>query len=687
MKRFLWVFAALLAAAYVMLPSTAQARPISDDGEPVACWIGKCLEANSVVLPAPITVVPTATATAPVATSTVAQKITATSTTEPASPAPTPATAPTPVSQPEPAPVPPTAIVTPVPQPSATPTWTPTLRPWPTATPIGTVAPTFTATSTATWTATNTTVPTSTATATPDLRPAITSVSTNEAHPGDWVVIRGQNLLIPGVDINTLTIWLVHDNGGVYWWGINSNTGKPISPDFWDQDSIQFQIPADAPAQSGRLIVTVGSWFDEWEQRFYITAFCPTTTSTPTATATPTPTKVPEPTEIPIIFSVTDVQPSMIQPGGQMQIHGINMISAFTHPETMKVLLRRFDGTYLELAGVSPRHNLYEWTATSIVVTLSSYTGEERGNIVIRINTTEVVWPEVFVISRQPTPTRTATVTSTSVPPTWTPTATATSTPTATRTHTPTATPAPVHVQFVNPQHFLSHPNGISYSRAEDATLSINGTGDRFELKLVRTTDERVIAEQNYTPRTFANGELICLFGQNSRGCNSWPQGIFTPGSYEFRAVAYTGSSYNSNFRRVYIQESSLVFPTVRSLSQENGRVVIRGFGFRTYTSLETFRVEVRSADVQGIIQPSWNPGTTWSDGEISFPRPTWFPRNGEVAVWANTLRSSWFEYQLMVSPTATPSPTQTSTVTATRTTVPSSTPTTVPTETGTTVR
>ena len=301
MKRFLWVFAALLAAAYVVLPGTAQARPVDSDGEPITCWIGRCLaEEASQDLPVTTTVVPTITVasatptpTVPALaqiTSTMVTQITQSSTvTEPVynqgqSNSPSAPQAPA-TSTPLPTfTSTATATETATPEPSATPTWTPTLRPWPTATPIGTVAPTFTAISTATWTATNTMVPTSTATATPDLRPAITSVSTNEAHPGDWVVIRGRNFLVQNVLASQLQIWLAHDNGGVYWWGINSNTGKPISPDFWDQDSIQFQIPPDAPSQSGRLYVVVGNKFAQYDQRFTISRLAPTATASPTAT-------------------------------------------------------------------------------------------------------------------------------------------------------------------------------------------------------------------------------------------------------------------------------------------------------------------------------------------------------------------------------------------------------------------
>lgn len=302
MKRFLVVFVALLATAFVVLPGTAQARPVDDNDQPIACWIGRCLAA--------ITVVPTV------------------------------------------------AVV------SSTPT--PTAQPSPTVTQI---APTGTA----------------------------TGQRSEEQASVDYAPKAPKETSTPlPMPTATATVPSATD------------TPVPVPTSTYTATSLPTVTFTNTATPTATWTPTLPPW--------------PTATAIPTGTAT-----MVVPTVEPVVFAVTDVQPLMLQPGGQMQIHGTNMDSAFAYPDTMKVLLRRADGTYLELAGVEPRHHLYEWTTTSIVVTLSSYLGEESGNIVVRINNTEVIWPETFVVSRQATPTVSPTPTATSLPnPTATPTATAT---------------------------------------------------------------------------------------------------------------------------------------------------------------------------------------------------------------------------------------------------------------------
>ncbi|MEK7521929.1 MAG: hypothetical protein AAB599_03990, partial [Patescibacteria group bacterium] len=298
--------------------------------------------------------------------------------------------------------------------------------------------------------------------------------------------------------------------------------GKPtISPDFWDWDSIQFQIPADAPSQSGRLSVQVGNRFAQWDERFTIVY-----------PATPVPTAAVLPTSSP---------------------------------------------------------------------------------------------------TASPTATSSLTATRTMVP---SPTATA------------TAAPAP-YVQFLNPSHYLSHLNGITYAKASEATLSITGTGNRFELKLLRLKDEKVIALQSYREVSSPDKQVVfCLFGKNGNNCKGWPEDLFVPGSYQFQAIAYQDSSYNSNSRQVFIN-IDIQMPEVSSVTEANGRLIIRGKGFRTYTDGIPFSIEVSSKDTQGLIKPEWNPGTIWNDHEISLPKPSWFPKNGTITIWVNTLKSEDFKYNL----------------------------------------
>ncbi|MBI4029193.1 MAG: hypothetical protein HY376_02410 [Candidatus Blackburnbacteria bacterium] len=388
----------------------------------------------------------------------------------------------------------------------------------------------------------------------------------------------------------------------------------------------------------------------------------PTSTSKPTATNVPTSTPTP---------TATKTATPQVQTCSEVTVSGATFLQTYQGQHGTNYLYKVDSGAKVRLVANLSSAGPVEWKAnhslrlanggsfsfpnpanTSIVDwTAPVNTSVAAEGVDVRGDTSNDPWRYCPTITFGVWPqTPTVTATATAIPAT----ATRTNTPTVTATRTlvpsPTATatfaPAP-YVQFLNPSHTLSHPNGITYAKASEATLSITGIGNRFELKLFRLKDEKVIASQTYKEvSSYEKQTTFCLFGKNGNNCKGWPEESFLPGSYQFQAIAYQDLSYNSNFRQVFLQ-IDIQMPEVTSLTEANGRLIIRGKGFRTYTGGIPFSIEVSSKDTNGIIKPEWNPGTVWNDGEISLPKPTWFPKNGTITVWVNTLKSESFKYNL----------------------------------------
>lgn len=96
--------------------------------------------------------------------------------------------------------------------------------------------------------------------------PVITSIFPLNVEIGDTVRIVGQNLLPKGVDVTTLKIWLVHDDGGVATIAsVSPREGDPL----WENGAITFKIGNFVP-QSGQLKVIVGNKFANAPNRFTI---------------------------------------------------------------------------------------------------------------------------------------------------------------------------------------------------------------------------------------------------------------------------------------------------------------------------------------------------------------------------------------------------------------------------------
>lgn len=140
-----------------------------------------------------------------------------------------------------------------------------------------------------------------------DPRPEIVSVTPITAEPGQWVTIKGKRFLVPNILASSLSVLVVHNNGGVYTLGHVYPTGDHI---IWEEDTIQVQVPLSAPAQKGTIVVTVGNKFDRYDEQVFeiVGPVTPTPTSTPTPTQTAT--KMPTATSTNIPATATTVRTS-----------------------------------------------------------------------------------------------------------------------------------------------------------------------------------------------------------------------------------------------------------------------------------------------------------------------------------------------------------------------------------------
>ncbi len=100
-------------------------------------------------------------------------------------------------------------------------------------------------------------------------RPTISSVTPLTARPGDTVRITGNNFLTPDVRVDSLQVWLAHDDGGV---AVLASVIPRTGDVMWEDTAITFRIGNDRPTQSGKLYVIVNNRYARLNERFSIVA-------------------------------------------------------------------------------------------------------------------------------------------------------------------------------------------------------------------------------------------------------------------------------------------------------------------------------------------------------------------------------------------------------------------------------